>query len=148
MEAINDYVRHPDTRILAVLVGLAAWQRRSWANVSQVKTLQLLEQRYRRRMSRRNLNRHLGALERDGLIRRIRRHRRGPGGRIDMHCTAYSIRHRARRLFANLSPALNLFLADLKARFSLSAVPAPAQCGTPISTLLAGGVAKGAPPSG
>jgi hypothetical protein len=144
----NDYVRTPDLRILAVLVGLSAWLERTWCGVSQAKILQLLRDRYGREISRRHLNRHLGALQRDGYIRRIRRHKRAFGGRIDMHATAYAIRHRARRVLANLNPFLNREIARFRRLFALSAVTAPAQCGTPISTILAGGVAKGAPPTG
>lgn len=144
----TDYVRTPDMRILAVLWGLAGHIGRTWCHPSQGKLCELVAKRYRRGISRRHLNRHLGALERDGYIRRIRRHRRGPGGRIDMHSTAYAIRLRTHRLFSQLAPALGRFKAHLERRFASSAVTDPAQCGTPISTILAGGVAKGAPPPG
>jgi ribosomal protein L30/L7E len=152
MQAVNDYVRRPERAVLLVLVSLAGYIGRSWAHVSQLKLLELLRKHHGVRLSRRHLNRHLGALARDGYVRRIRTHRRGPGGRIDMHATIYAILGKAQRACGLVAPFFRRKLAALDAAarqvLASSAVTAPAQCGTPMSTIQAGGVAKRAPPSG
>ena len=153
---LNDYVRKPDLRVLAVIVGLGGYLGRLWFPVSQAKQLQLLRDRYGLKMSRRHLNRQLGALARDGYVRRIRRHKRGPGGRIDMHATVYAIRLRAQRVFNNLVPYFRRRMsagrpageAAAVHNFPSLAVTNPAQCGTPVSTLLAGAPLKSGGPPG
>lgn len=152
MEITNDYVRRPERAILLVLVSLAGWIGRPWAHVSQEKILELLQKHHGVRLSRRHLNRHLGGLVRDRYVRRIRCHRRGPGGRIDMHATIYTILGKAQRACGLVAPFFRRKLAGIAAAarqvLASSAVTAPAQCGTHMSTILAGGVETHAPPTG
>lgn len=67
-------VLNPDSRILETLAGLAGHHFRTWCYPTQAKILELMKRFTGRTMSARTLNRHLRALERDGHIRRIRRH--------------------------------------------------------------------------
>ncbi len=84
-------VRNPDSRICEVLAGLAAHHHRYWCYPSQAKICELLQRFTGRIMSRRTLNRHLAALERDGQIRRKRRHHRDPHRGMVLRSTLYTI---------------------------------------------------------
>ena len=82
-------VRNPDIRIMETLAGLAGKYERTWCYPSQEKILELLRKFTGRALSRRHLNRHLRALERDGLIRRVRRHIRDKTRGLLLRSTVY-----------------------------------------------------------
>lgn len=86
-----DTVINPDTRIVEVLAGLAAHTFKTWCFPSQEKLLELLYKFTGRTMSRRTLNRHLAALERDGHISRKRRHIRDKKLGLILRSTLYTI---------------------------------------------------------
>lgn len=85
-------------RLLAILTGLCAHVGKLYCFPSQEKILELLRKRYSVDMSRRSLNRHLGALARDFYIQRVRRHcqtRGATGRRLVLHSTLYKLTGRA-----------------------------------------------------
>ena len=86
-----DAVINPDTRICEVLAGLAAHHFKTWCFPTQDKICELLRRFTGRQMSRRTLNRHLAALERDGQIRRKRRHIHDKKLGLVMRSTLYII---------------------------------------------------------
>ncbi len=102
---MSDYVATPDIRLVVLLAGLAGRYGKLWCYPSQQTILSILSRHYSFQMSRRTLNRHLGALESQGWIRRIRRHRRGPRGSLELHSTLYVLRRRALRLLSGLRDA-------------------------------------------
>lgn len=87
----SDAVKNPDSRIVEVLAGLAAHTYKSWCFPSQEKIVELLKRFTGRVMSRRTLNRHLAGLERDGQIRRKRRHIRDKRLGMVLRSTLYTI---------------------------------------------------------
>lgn len=94
----RDYVRRPELRLVAIISGLCTHYGKMYVFPSQEKLLQLLAKRYGVKMSLRTLNRHLGALERDFYIRRVRRHKltRGPTGpRLLLRSTLYKMTARS-----------------------------------------------------
>lgn len=104
----NDYVRHPDTRILSLLAGHGASFKKLWTYPNQETICKLFNRIYQRDISRRSLNRHLGALEQQGYLKRVRRHRRSRSGALELHSTLYSLRRRAIRMLALLRSAVAL----------------------------------------
>ena len=99
---MTDYALAPDFRLVNLLFGLAGRFGKLWCYPSQDKLCDLLSRFHGRTMSRRSVNRHLGGLVRDGWIRRVRRHRRGADGAIEMHSTLYVLTRRAVRCFVAL----------------------------------------------
>ena len=84
-------VINPDNKICEVLAGLAAHHWKTWCYPSQDKLCELLQRFTGRIMSRRTLNRHLNALERDGQLRRVRRHHHDPRRGMVLRSTLYVI---------------------------------------------------------
>jgi len=82
-------VAKPDFRVLECIVGITAWTGNLSSHPSQEKLCERLETVQRRKMCRRSLNRHLNALERDGYIKRIRRHHRDPQLGMVLQSTVY-----------------------------------------------------------
>lgn len=127
MTTVNTYdtnaVLVPDLRVIRVLVGLAEHWQREWCKPRQEKILELLERFTGRRMSRRNLNRHLLALERDGWIERIRRHRRAANGSLELHSTCYRIKRRSRDALRAITQSWSRFAAPRHRKSQNYAVP-------------------------
>lgn len=84
-------VINPDTKICEVLAGLAAHNWKTWCYPSQLKLCELLQRFTGRVMSRRTLNRHLNALERDGQLRRVQRHHHDKQRGMVLRSTLYII---------------------------------------------------------
>ena len=123
-------VRNPDIRIMETLAGLAGKYERSWCYPSQAKIVELLARFTGRRLSRRHLNRHLRALERDGMIRRIRRHVRDRSRGLLLRSTVYVL---AGRWLARVRQLVNAAARWTKsAAKSVPSLPVPgaAQYGT------------------
>jgi DNA-binding transcriptional ArsR family regulator len=124
---MSDYVAKPDFRILNVLAGLAASFERLWCFPNQATIVRLLALHHGITMSRRALNRHLGALERDGYIDRQRRHAKKKTGTLILHSTLYKIKGHAVQTIAKLSRFLSIAAAHKWASRWISAVPKEAQ---------------------
>ena len=120
-------VRNPDIRIMETLAGLAGKFERTWCYPSQEKILQLLKRFTGRRLSRRHLNRHLHALVRDGLLRRIRRHVRERSGALRLRSTVYVIAGRWLARVRQLVNAAVRWASSPAKSTPPSPVPGPAQ---------------------
>src|SRR6266508_3494463 len=100
---MTDYVSKPDLRILDTLTGLCAHQGRLYTKVHYAKIIELVERFTGRRLSPRSLSRHLGALVRDGYIRRQRRHDTALTGELILRCSLYALCRRAVQRARNLT---------------------------------------------
>ena len=142
-----DYVTTPDLRILSVLAGLAGHNGRLWCFPSQATILDLLARRYARYMSRRTLNRHLGALVVLKYLRRVRRHKTAPDGSLEMHSTVYVMLQRCTRTLRGVAGYLAAAAAHPWASRQNNAVPIPAHSEPPQREIMDGGARKDrAPP--
>src|SRR5712692_10195468 len=103
----TDYVRHPDIRLVALLAGHAASFKKIYSYPSQETICKLFQRHAGRNMSRRTLNRHLGALETQHWIKRVRRHRRSRSGQLELHSTLYTLARQAIRWLARLRTAVS-----------------------------------------
>jgi len=143
---MTDYVKTPDLRILGVLAGFCGFHGKLWCFPAQRTILATLARRYARTLTRRSLNRHLGALEIQHYIERRRRHRHGPAGRIDMHSTIYVLKARAVQALKDFGSFMLTVAAHPWARRWLAAVPNQAQCAAPLGHFTTSGARQGAPP--
>ena len=123
----NDYVNHPDLRILGVLAGLCGYHRKAYCYPSQETIVRLTQTHSGRAISRRSLNRHLGALELAGWIRRMRRHKRGRSGMLELHSTLYQLTRQALRWLNGAASFLRNSGPQNRAVPGISAVPSMAQ---------------------
>ena len=125
----SNTVRNPDIRIMETLAGLAGKFERTWCYPSQEKILELLKRFTGRRLSRRHLNRHLHALVRDGMLRRIRRHVRERSGALRLRSTVYVLAGRwLARVRQMVNAAVRWAHSPTKS-MPPSPVPGPAQHG-------------------
>jgi hypothetical protein len=92
---MRDYVATPDMRILHVLMRMCSRSEMLYCWPSQQRILEWVHRFTGRAMSRRTLNRHLGALERDCWLRRQRRHETGELGDLVLHSSLYIMTRRA-----------------------------------------------------
>ena len=128
-------VRHPDIRIMETLAGLAGHYARDWCYPSQEKILELLKRFTGRRLSRRHLNRHLRALVRDGLLRRIRRHVRARSGALRLRSTVYVLAGRWLARVRQLVNAAARWAHSPAKSMPPSPVPGPAHNGMTLQGL-------------
>jgi hypothetical protein len=143
---MNTLPRNPDVRIIEVLAGLACRYNKAYSFPSQDKILELLKRHTGRLMSRRTLNRHLAALERDGWVRRLRRHRRGQSGALELHSTLYHMLRRTVAWVHKMGRAASTWLKTKAFPFPPSAVTSVAQHTTPSGEISSPGVIKPPPP--
>jgi hypothetical protein len=122
-----DYVKHPDIRILSVIAGLSASFDRLWCFPNQRTIKRLLLEHYNKAMSLRSINRHLGALERDGHIHRQRRHEKKNTGTLILHSTLYVIKAHAVQTLGKLSRFCAFAATHRWARRWITAVPKEAE---------------------
>lgn len=92
-------VQRADLRVLNVLAGMSTHFGKLWCFPNQRTLLEQLRLKHGRTMCRRTLNNHLGALERDGYIKRHRRHKKGEDGQLELHSTVYTLLAKTIRLF-------------------------------------------------
>jgi len=92
---MTNYVKTPDLRALHVITRLCAYHSKLYCYPTYETLKELIEKFTGRRVSVRSLARHLGALERDGWLRRQRRHKTGPTGELQLHSTLYMMTKRA-----------------------------------------------------
>jgi len=78
--------------LLSALLGIAKKHNKKYCWVSQLKLANLVGTYGGIWMSNRTLNRDLRFLEDEGWIERIRRHHKGPDGKIMFACTLYKFK--------------------------------------------------------
>jgi hypothetical protein len=91
----TDFVQKPDFRILDTLARVCARHDKLYCYPSHETIARLIWEFTGRTISTRSLCRHLGALQRDGWIKRQRRHRTGTDGKLELHSTLYMLTARA-----------------------------------------------------
>lgn len=143
---MTSLVQKPDLRIVQVLTGLAGHYGKSYCIPAQKTILHLVRTHTGRAMSPRTLNRHLGALERDGWIKRIRRHTKDKTGMLVLHSTLYHILRRSAAWLNSVARAAASFFRTRAYPLASSAVSKTAQYENPITTSSSSGVAKPPPP--
>jgi len=74
-----------DFYLIKLLYSLSSKKRNLYTEASQAAQLKLLEKMFGIKICRRTLNYHLRHIEDRGEIRRIRRHKKGPTGKIIFH---------------------------------------------------------------
>lgn len=115
-------------RILMVLAGLAGHHKKTWCFPNQLTIIKLMQQHYRRVMSRRQLNRHLLTLETRGYIERVRRHKKSANGALELHSTLYKLKSYAVQTLGKMQAFIGIVRAHPWARLWISAVSDPTQC--------------------
>lgn len=97
----------PNMVFVTILGGLADKKKKGYCYPSQEWLCDYYEGVTGLPISRRTLNRHLAGLERDQLIKRLRRHRRSPDAArgFEMRSTLYTLTRRAMRWLASLGGA-------------------------------------------
>lgn len=143
---MSSIVQKPDLRIVQTLTGLAAHHGKTYCIPSQKTILHLVRTHTGRVMSPRTLNRHLAALERDGWIQRLRRHKRGRTGALELHSTLYHLKRRALAWLAGTAKAAAQILRNWAHVVDSYAVPLTAENVNPSSQSLSGGVKTTPPP--
>lgn len=117
MNISSSTVQTADMRIVWALAAIAEKYKRTWAFPTQDKLCSLLFAWYGRKMSRRTINRHLAALEQQGWIRRIRRHRRSADGQLELHSTLYQLSGRTWSAIAGIGGLANAASGWIKQRW-------------------------------
>lgn len=92
-----------DLSIIQSFQYIANKKNRGYCESSQLKVLSFLQKYYNTVICRRTLNYHLRALEDGAFIRRIRRHKRGPDGKILFHTTVNILKSKALKFLAQLA---------------------------------------------
>lgn len=80
-----------DQMILSTLMGVINKYGKNYCMPSQKTILRLLQEHHKLKISRRCLCYHLKELEVQGYIKRFRRHRRGPVGKMEFRSTIYYV---------------------------------------------------------
>ena len=104
-----DYAKRPRTELVRLLMGLAGHYKKHYCWPSQDKICELFTAHTGVALSRRSLNRQLGALEEGGWIKRTKRHRVERGRGMVFHSTLYTFTRRAVRMAAGAALALAIF---------------------------------------
>lgn len=128
---MSSLVQNPDLRLVQTLTGLAAHHGKTYCIPNQQTILHLMKQHTGRHMATRTLNRHLGALERDGWLERVRRHKRGRTGALELHSTLYRLKRRCLAWVAKTAVTAAKLLRRFAQVLDLSAVPLLAQSENP-----------------
>ena len=108
-QTLNDYAKRPRTELVRLLMGLAGHYKKRYCWPSQDKICSLFQAHTGVHLSRRSLNRQLGALEAEGWIKRTKRHRVERGRGMTFHSTLYTFTRRAVRMACSAVAALALF---------------------------------------
>ena len=116
-----------DTRILLVLMGIAAKYKRQWCYPNQQTILTQLQRWHRTTISRRTLCRHMLGLEARGYLRRIRRHSKDRTGALILKSTVYTIQGAAWALLGSTRAMLRHLSTGIVDNFNPHAVPKTAQ---------------------
>jgi DNA-binding HxlR family transcriptional regulator len=89
--------------VLQAYTYLARRSGKGYTQVSQRKILEILMKFYECDISRRTLNRILNELESEGMIRRIRRHKKAPDGKIQFHTTLVVLKKKALQYLTSIA---------------------------------------------
>lgn len=89
--APENSVRRPDVRICTLLMQLAGHYRKHYCHPTQAKLIELMRRFTGLVLSRRQLNRHLNALQDMGYLHRMRRHEHHRHRGFVMRSTLYRI---------------------------------------------------------
>mgnify|MGYP001569028124 CR=1 FL=1 len=108
-QAPHDYAKRPRTELVRILMSLAGHYKKHYCWPSQDKICELFQAHTGVPLSRRSLNRQLGALETEGWIKRTRRHRIEPGRGMAFRSTLYTFTRRAVRLACSAVISLAIF---------------------------------------
>lgn len=120
-------VRNPDLRVMETLMGLASYHRKTYCFPTQAKLCELVKRITGRTMSRRTLNRHLAGLERQGFVRRTRRHQAHRTHGFVMRSTLYRIGARYLARVRNIVAGVAKFSRAANDLIASSRVPQAAQ---------------------
>lgn len=101
-------VQNGDYRIISLLCGLAGVHKKRYVFPSQVWIIAQLSTFYGRLMSRSTLCRHMAALERDGYLRRTKRHTSDKHGGILYRSTLYQITRKSLRFARHMAGCIGL----------------------------------------
>lgn len=127
MSITANLVSRPDLRIIAVLGFLSQKYGKAYCYPSQEKMLELLARFYGYTISRRNLNRHLNALQASGYIRRTQRHQRARDGSLILKSTLYELLAPAWTFLHTLGGIASKLSTIIVHKFNHFAVPKSAQ---------------------
>lgn len=119
----TDYVRCADVRILTVLTSLCKHHGKLYCFPSLRTIKAQLKTFTGREISERSLCRHLGALERDGWIKRQRRHTTAADGSLELHSTLYVLKTRTLHWLKNLWTSLWIKSGQVSNPLTALAVP-------------------------
>ncbi len=109
---MNDYVQKPDMRILMVLARLCTKFDKLYCYPSMETIAELVFKFTGRAISERTMCRHLGALERDGWLKRQRRHERDINGELQLHSSLYMLTKRTVTWMRSLGTKLWIWSAE------------------------------------
>lgn len=98
-------VKNPSFALLHQIAAAIAYFRKRYCYPSQEELRQRVARHCGWRVSLRTLNRHLRALEEDGYITRLRRHRHVKGKGMEMHSTLYTLTAKAWRWLSKIFQA-------------------------------------------
>jgi hypothetical protein len=113
----SDWVQTFDLRVLHTLCRLCTYNEKLFCFPNHQTIREMVWKFYGRRLSARSMSRHLGALERDGWLRRERRTSKLPSGELDLHSTVYFMTARTVKWAASLG--IKLWTKSVKAAKSL-----------------------------
>jgi hypothetical protein len=100
--------------VLFALAGVARAHGKGYCYPSQAHIVRLTEKWHKVYMCRRTLNRVLKELEGEGWFERIRRHRRGQGGKIVFGSTLYKLGAKLYRWLGSLKSWLGGFFSHFR----------------------------------
>lgn len=98
-------VKNPSFALLHQIAAAIAYFRKRYCYPSQDELRARVARHCGWRVSLRTLNRHLKALEQDGYITRLRRHRNVKGKGLEMHSTLYTLTAKAWRWLSKIFQA-------------------------------------------
>jgi len=103
--------------ILYALAGVALKYDKGYCYPSQAHILHLVQKWHKISMSRSTLNRILKEMEFEGWFERIRRHRRGPNGKILFGTTLYKLKGKVYKYLGSLREWLGKFFLRFRVPF-------------------------------
>lgn len=148
--APENSVRRPDVRIVTLLMQLAGHYRKHYCHPTQEKLIELVRRFTGLALSRRQLNRHLNALQDQGYLHRTRRHEHVKRRGFVMRSTLYRIGGRFLQQLKAAHVGLGRFRESLEKSASSIRVPGAAQYARNLLKVLvpAGGYPQARAPSG
>lgn len=94
-------LKQKESSVMHVLFKLCAWVGKAYVFPSQRRIVKLSSKWFGVGMSRRTLNRVMSSLETGHFLERVKRHQKGPGGKMIFHSTLYKLKGRAFNLVAD-----------------------------------------------